>query len=676
MRSMCFAAIFMIAGIFPSASTGLTLHVSPAGDDLWSGWAAEPAADGSDGPLRTLEAARDRLRSIRESARLAAGDLRVIVHAGEYALDGTLEFGAEDGGNEESPVEWIAQPGDEVVITGGRRIPAWSNVTDATLLARLPEAARGHVVQADLRALGVTDFGSPEGGGLMLYCGGKPMTIARWPNEGFTTIADLAGGDPVDIRGTKGDRIGKWVYEGDRPATWAAEPDAWLHGYWFWDWSDQRHRVKAIDTAARTIEVEPAYHSYGYRKGQWYYAYNLFCEIDAPGEWYLDRESGVIYFWPPDGDSSDTFVSVLPNLLALEGVSHFRFGGFRIEGARNRAIDVSGGIFVEITNCTVRDIGGDAIVVEDGRYHVVRGCTLHDLGGGAISMTGGDRATLKSAHHKALNNHIRDYGQWYRMYHPALSLNGVGHLASGNYIHDAPHMAIYFGGNDHVIENNEIHDVCLESNDAGAIYAGRDWTMRGTIIRNNYLHNITGFRGEGCVGVYLDDMYCGTRIERNLFFRVTRAAFIGGGRDNVVGGNVFVDCRPALHVDDRALGWAADTVPTTMTERLNAMPYRNETWRERYPELTGILEADAAAPQGNVVSHNLSVGGRWDEVSTGIELELDDNTVLSEAALEEFPFKAGDARPRATEFAGWLATIEQPGEIGKIDLAAMDRRGR
>ena len=114
-----------------------------------------------------------------------------------------------------------------------------------------------------------------------------------------------------------------------------------------------------------------------------------------------------------------------------------------------------------------------------------------------------------------------------------------------NLIHDAPHIAVIFGGNNHIIEYNEIYNVCYESNDAGAIYAGRDWTMRGTVIRYNYMHHISGFKGKGCVGVYLDDMYCGTKIYGNLFYRVTRAAFIGGGRDNIVENNLFVECTPS-----------------------------------------------------------------------------------------------------------------------------------
>ena len=214
-------------------ANALTLHVSPTGDDTWSGLSATPATDRTDGPLQTLTGARDRLRSLRTSARLVPGEIRVVVHAGEYALGETLAFTSEDGGSRESPVTWTAQPGDEVVVTGGRRIPAWAPVTDAALLEPLSEAARGKVVQADLRALGIDNFGSADGSGLMLYYNGAPMTTARWPNEGFTRIVEEAGGDKYDIRGTTGDRIGKWVYDGDRPSQWTGQNDVWVHGYCF-----------------------------------------------------------------------------------------------------------------------------------------------------------------------------------------------------------------------------------------------------------------------------------------------------------------------------------------------------------------------------------------------------------------------------------------------------------
>jgi hypothetical protein len=252
--------------------------------------------------------------------------------------------------------------------------------------------------------------------------------------------------------------------------------------------------------------------------------------------------------------------------------------------------------------------------ISGGDHNGVFGCDIYEIGNGGISISGGNREKLQPAGHYADNNHIHRYGRWNRMYQSAISMSGVGNRASHNLIHDAPHIAISFGGNDHIMEYNEIHNVCYESNDAGAIYAGRDWTMRGTVIRHNFLHHINGFEGRGCVGVYLDDMLCGIKIYGNTFYKVTRAAFIGGGRDCIVENNIFVECKPALHIDSRAMGWASDSVNTTMKDRLLAMPYKDPLWTERYPELINILDDEPAAPKGNVVARNVCYGGRWDEV--------------------------------------------------------------
>jgi hypothetical protein len=307
-----------------------------------------------------------------------------------------------------------------------------------------------------------------------------------------------------------------------------------------------------------------------------------------------------------------------------------------------------GGTRTQIVGCTIRNLGGYALSIVDGTANGVVGCDIYETGDGGISLVGGDRRTLTPARHFADNNHIHHYGRWNRMYHPAISINGVGNRASHNLIHDAPHEAISFRGNDHVIEFNEIHNVCSESNDAGAIYCGRDWAMRGTVIRHNFLHHISGFEGRGCVGVYLDDMLCGTNIEGNVFYQVTRAAFIGGGRDNIVENNIFVDCDPAVHIDARALGWAGDTVNTTMMQNLLAMPYQKPPWSVRYPKLVNILEDEPAAPKGNIVAHNICRGGRWDEIEetarplTAFEANLlDQDPLFADPAHMNFQLRDG-----------------------------------
>ena len=600
----------------------IEFFVSPQGNDARAGTKALP--------FKTLEAARDAVRTSDPSRQ------RVVwLRGGAYELDKPLVLTAEDSGSLEMPVVYRGWPGEKVRIVGGKQIPAFKPVTDRTILRRLVPEARGSVLQVDLKAIGIESYGTPKGGGLELFFDDKPMTPARWPNEGFVKIAGLVEPGTVNVRGTKGSKTGKFMYTGDRAKRWAEENDAWVHGYWFWDWSDQRHKIESIDTEKRIISVVPPYHGYGYRVGQWFYAMNILAELDTPGEWYLDRETGILYFWPPSPiEEGHPVVSVTDTLVSLSDVSNVSIEGITLEACRGTAIVMHKCVNTQIVGCTLRNLGSRAVRIAGGNNNSVVACDIYGTGAGGISLRGGDRPSLAAGGHLAENNHIHHYGRWTRMYTPAISINGVGNRASHNLIHDAPHMAISFGGNDHVIEFNEIHNVCLESNDAGAIYAGRDWTMRGTVIRHNYLHEITGFEGRGCVGIYLDDMFCGTTIYGNIFYRVTRAAFIGGGRDCLVENNIFVDCRPALHIDARAMGWAGYHVDTTMTQRLNDMPYKSELWRTRYPKLVTILQDEPAAPKGNIVARNICSGGKWDEIYNDARsyIAFSDNLV-SEAAL-------------------------------------------
>lgn len=589
------------------------IYVSPAGNDAWSGRLPEANADGRDGPFRTLERARDEVRKLKGQIPLT-----IELRSGTYELEEPFTLTAEDSGVSGVPITYRGQSGKAVRLLGGTRVTGFQPVTDSAVLELLPPEARGHVLQADLRALGITDCGKPTDGGMELFFDAEPMTLARWPNDDFTRIVSMVG-EAVKSDRSMTHKVGKWVYDGDRPARWLKEKDAWVHGYWYHDWSDQRHQIKEIDPAAKTIEVFPPYHSYGYRKGKWYYAYNLLSEIDEPGEWYADREKGLLYFWPPKTVAGhDVIVSRLETLIKLDDVSHVTFQGLLLEGARGTGITISGGEGDRIIGCTMRNLGGWAVRVSGGRDHGVSGCDITGTGQGGIYLLGGDRKTLTPAGHFADNNHIHHYSRVKRMYQPGIMLQGVGNRATHNLIHNAPHMAMGFGGNDHLIEYNEIHSVCYESNDAGAIYTGRNWTMRGNVLRYNYLHHINGFEGRGCVGIYLDDAFSSAHIYSNVFYKVTRATMIGGGRDTTIENNIFVDCTPAVHVDARGIGWANQYIVPGggwhMQEKLAEVPYKTAPWT-KYPNLATILDDEPYLPKYDVIKTNIFAGGKWDGIS-------------------------------------------------------------
>ncbi|MFH1921431.1 MAG: right-handed parallel beta-helix repeat-containing protein [Planctomycetota bacterium] len=644
-----------------SLARAADFYVATNGNDAWSGKPAEPSADGADGPFATLERAREEIRKLNKAGSLPQGGVTVEVRGGVYERPQAFELAAADSGTEDTPVVYRARGGEEVRLVGGKVVTGFTPVTDPEVLGRLDEAARGKVLQVDLKAMGIADLGEVAASGkrLELFFQDQPMTVARWPNEGFTRIVDVVEYDGHEIHGRKGSKVGKFIYEGDRPARWVGEKDLWLHGYWFWDWSEQRQKVESIDTEKRVISLAPPAHGYGYRKGQWFYAFNALAELDQPGEWHLDRETGLLYFWPPASiEEGKVVVSLLSNLVRMQDVSHVTLRGFTLEACRGGAVAVSGGTGVRLVACTIRNCGGWAVTVSGGTNHGVVGSDISLMGAGGISLSGGDRKTLTPAGHFAQNNHIHHYARWERVYRPGITLQGVGNRASHNLIHNAPHMGMGFGGNDHVIELNEIHSVCYESNDAGAIYTGRNWTTRGTVVRNNYMHHINGFEGRGCVGVYLDDMFCGTEISGNLFYRVTRAAFIGGGRDCTVKNNLFVDCSPSLHIDARALGWAHGHSDMWIAEgrekgTLSGIAYNKPPYSQRYPELVNILDEEPAAPKGNKVFHNVSFGGKWDGVQAQArEYQTIENNLVDEDPLFAAPDRIGEGKePCAMDFA-------------------------
>lgn len=624
------------SSITASESAATIIHVAADGNDAWAGRLERPDLNVGDGPVATIG------RAVDLAAQLPADTSRVeiVIQPGEYSLENSVVI---LGANKPLPplVIKASAPG-QVRISGGRKLTSWQPVTDPNVKARLPEEVRDRVRQTSLKDEGITDFGSPGGGGLELFFDDRPMTLARWPNDGFTHIADILGEQPTTIHGIPGDKVGKFVFEGDRPMRWIGEKDPWVHGYWFWDWSDQRHPLASIDSQKRILEVKPPYHNYGYRRGQWFYGFNLLCELDQPGEWYLDRETGILYFLPSlekaaEVDAALTSgrpaVSVLQTLFRVADAQHVTLSGLILEHARGTMIEIRNCRQVAVEDCLLRNGGGWGVRVEGGERCAVRRTRLYLLGEGGVSLNGGDRPTLTPSQHEVADCEISEYGRIYPMYRAGVSIGGVGQRVLHNHIHHAPHQAIGFSGNDHLIAFNEIHHVCLESNDAGAVYSGRDWTMRGTRVEKNYFHDIQGFQNRGCMGVYLDDMFCGTVIADNIFVRVTRAAFIGGGRDNLVENNLFIDCTPAVHVDARAMGWASYHVDTTMTERLRAMPYQNALWAGRYPELPPILEQEPAAPRGNVIRRNLCLGGTWESVEAKARpyLTAEENLVVPTA---------------------------------------------
>ncbi len=646
-----------------AANSTVNLYVSPDGSDSWSGRLSLPNQDRTDGPLATLEAARRAVRELKKTGPLPAGGVTVWIQPGQYFLRQGFELTPEDSGTAESPIVYCAAPKGEVRISGGQQLREWQKVKNAAILDRLDPVARTEVYQADLKAHNVSDFGQMRSRGfarretpaaLELFFQDKPMTIARWPNSGFARIVGYPESTGDDHGGTLGKLTGGFNYEGDRPLRWRDTNDIWVHGYWAYDWANSYEHVESIDAERRLIKTSPPYGNYGFRaggNGGRFYFLNILEELDQPGEWYLDRKAGILYFWPPFSPATPVLsevegsgqglppaqvrgligravVSIVENpLIQINNASYVTIRGLILEYSRGDGVQISGGSNNLVADCVIRNLGNNGATINGGNNHGATGCVIYETGDGGISVNGGNRKELTPCGHYARNNHIHHVARWSRCYAPAISMTGVGILAANNLIHDHPHCAILFWGNEHIIELNEIHHVCLETGDVGAIYTGRDYTYRGNIIRHNFIHH-TGGVGMGSMGIYMDDCVSGTVIYGNVLWKLHRAVFLGGGRDFKVENNIFVDCDPAIELDGRGTSTAPvwhNMVYKTMKQRLEDVNWKQPPYSTRYPAIADLEQyyrKDDGVPPGNViVAHNICVGSQLLKTTWGATKE-------------------------------------------------------
>jgi hypothetical protein len=564
----------------------------------------------------------------------------VILRPGRHLLDSTIRLTAADSGTADAPLIIRAERPGSAVLYGGTRLHGFVPVTDPAIRARLPDEARDLVRQCDLKALGITEFGTLAVRGfgqpsppptLELYVDGRPMTLARWPNQGFVRASRLI--EPGSRKTGRPSVIG---YEDPRHAHWTQARDAWLFGYFHYRWADATIAIAGIDTEARTLTTIEAYNYDGRgmddHEGIIYHAFNLLEEIDQPGEWYLDRSSGVLYLLPPaDPATAVIELSMLPvPMLSITGASHVRLEGLVFDLARSNGVLLSEASDCLVAGCTIRRMAGNGISIAGGRRNLLLSCDIHTMGRRACEVSGGDRETLQAAGHVVANCRIHDFGRIDRTYTPGIQLEGVGNRAVHNSLYDCPSSVMRIEGNDHLIEYNDVHDAVRESDDQGAMELYRNPTYRGVVFRHNWFHDLGSGSAQqlqaGQAGIRLDDAISGMLIYGNIFVRAANGSFgaiqINAGRDNVIDNNLFIDCPVGISGGYRA--------GNAVWKEMRAGPWpqdflRNDLYRSRYPAIADL-------PDGTGINHawrNLFVHCAMDLSGNRAGLDLLGNTNLA-----------------------------------------------
>ena len=603
------------------AGQELVLHVEQAASAGGDGSAARP--------FRHPEEALAALHA-RQAEDAPPRPITILLGEGTWTIEQSLRFDDAACGGDGSPTT-LRGTGERTRLLGGRVLPpaTLQQVTDPAVLARLPnDEARATVRVVDLAALGIGELGHLAARGMgsavtpvpsELFVGGQPLVPARWPNDGFAPVGRVldpgsvprqrAEDVPLAERETGPPRGGVFAFDHERVRRWSTAPAAWVGGYWHWDWADELLPVARFDVEKGEVHLGLP-HRYGLRDGGRFYVTNLLEELDAPGEYHIDLGARRLYVRPPEATpQGEVVLSLLAEpVLVIEDCHHLTVSDLVIEGTRGMGVRVVGGEGVVLERCTLRNLGTHGIEVS-GRHQTVRRCTLEGIGATGIVLRGGDRATLTAAANVVEDCEIRRFGRTWRTYQPAVSISGVGNVVRHNHLHHAPHFAISFSGNEHVIEGNRIHDVLLETGDAGAIYTGRDWTLHGNAIRHNLIHDIPGTADRWQNAVYLDDMASGITVEGNLFFRCNLGMLVGGGRHLTIRHNLFLDCALGLRFDARGVGWMAsyiaDPATSTLHQRLRDIPVDRPPWSERYPEVRDTLTVAFGRPLGSAVVENV-----------------------------------------------------------------------
>ncbi|MFA6473049.1 MAG: right-handed parallel beta-helix repeat-containing protein, partial [Candidatus Latescibacterota bacterium] len=519
---VCGFILFSMADlVYAAGAPGIVFYVSPGGNDSFSGKSAQVTAP--NGPFKSIKRAQQAVRDLKAQKKVIV-PVTVYLLGGRYETTESLVFTPEDSGTEQATVIWAAYKAEKPVISGGKLITGWKQSENGRWTAEVPGVREG-----------LWKF-------RQLYVNGESRQRARIPNEGFLRIAGTPDGGVEVNYATPAQRF---VYRhGDIDPNWKNLNDIEIIVYHYW--VDVHLPVKSVDpsnnmvTFARkssrrlTDDFKP--------EGARYIVENVYEGLDSPGEWYLDRTTGILTYFPKPGEDMRTAEVIAPyttQLVDFRGepeklrpVEHITFRGITFmhanfdlptndAGDLQAANTVPGAIIARgmrncaFDGCTFKNLGTYALQFAEGcTDNRVTGSEIAFIGAGGIRVGGGTPDTSPLLHTGGTvisDNHIHHLGEVF----PAAVGVWLGHTNANQVIHNEIDHLYYTGisigwnwgytrsvSRDNVMEYNHIHHVGQGMlSDMGGVYMLG--IAPGTVVRNNLIHNIESW-GYGGWGIYTD----------------------------------------------------------------------------------------------------------------------------------------------------------------------------
>ncbi len=472
------AFLFILAAAAPAAApAGRTFYVSPAGNDQWSGTLADPNADSTDGPFRTLTKAAAALEP-GDTCRLRRGTWHETLAP---PRDGTAE----------APIAFEAHAGEEAVLSGADPLTGWKREEEGLFSAPMPW---------DLKDQN------------QLFAGGAMLTEARWPDNTGTLLKP--------VRATVESGSANTITDPRLPGA----DDAWK-GALLWcagghRWICWSARVTRYDARTKTLTFEKPQPDRWYTpvKGNEYVLMGLRLALDAEGEWWFDRKAKRVWLKPPGGkDPAGLGVEAKRRLYAIDlsGRSHLRISGLRLRAAGVRTDAKTSHVLLKglraeyVGHSYERDVSREASVLVKGSHIELQGCELAHASGSLVRFEGSDN--------RLVNCFIHD-GGYGALWNGIVSLSGRRHLVSHNTIRDSGRDLVTIHGlMESIIQNNDLSDAGWLTADLGMTY-GHNTDFMGTVIRYNWVHD---HRARGhTAGIYFDHCSHNAIVHNNVVWNV------------------------------------------------------------------------------------------------------------------------------------------------------------
>lgn len=556
---------------------GQKIFVSTVGDDSGDGSEEEP--------LRTLEKAIDVANEMREDSDKL---IEILLREGTYSVTNTIKI--INSQKDDSLLKISAYQDEKVTINAGVDIPLSAmSIADSDFTnAIIDKPNAGSVLQYNLKDAQIEDFGEISLRGHLisdekeaqaeLSLNGEVQKLAGWPNGEYTGLIKPTDSNEYGKRTKSGIANGcSFKVNYDRPSQWSKPEQAWLSGTIGPNYEFDYYPVSRFDSEEKRVYLSRGALEKYYTEP--YYRFeNVPEELDEPGEYYIDRQSGMLYFYPPKDAPKDSVLTITmstptldvsrkaPNsMFRIENSKNIVFENLIFKGGRGSAITGKNNSNIKFINCEINSFGENGIRFDASTDITISDCKIHDVGqDGILFVSCGNYQTLSPSNIVVSNNDIYNFARLERSYKTGIDFGYrcVGATAANNHIHNGPHAGMIFYGVNNDIYGNEFDNLVTEFSDMDALYCNNSnypWE-RGNKIHNNYFHDIgkSSMNGRHQINVRAirtDNRGCGLNIYENLFYNIGDGgngngnngigAITAEGTRNRIFNNLFVDCNEA-----------------------------------------------------------------------------------------------------------------------------------